>query len=218
MTRVFNRIPRAGLPIAVLILWVSALSAFAWTLPVAAAPDDAAAPTDAAQVPPAVARAMEQAGPIDPVSGKKVKAKDAPIAIFLDKVYKFEKAANLAKFRATPEQYATTNCPVSDKPVQTKDATQKSEYGGRTWYFCCSDCKAQFGASPEDYVTYRCPSCGGVALVNMKGVVTASYDGREMHFCCTHCQEAFETNPKAYFALVVPEGGDKPQAAGSSKE
>lgn len=159
--------------------------------------------------PPAVQTAIKQAGPVDPVSGKKVKAADAPIAIFLDAIYKFISAGNLAKFRAAPEQYATTHCPVSDEVVRIKDATQKTEYGGRTWYFCCGDCKTKFAAHPEDYVTYRCPSCGGVALVSMGEPVTADYDGRQMRFCCTHCKAKFDEDPAAYFGLVVPEGGVK---------
>jgi YHS domain-containing protein len=169
-----------------------------------------------AETPAAVQTAAKQAGPIDPVSGKKVKAADAPLAIFLDTVYKFQSAANLAKFRAAPERYATTHCPVSDEEVRIKDAPAKTQYGGRTWYFCCSDCKAKFEEHPANYVTYRCPSCGGVALVSMEGSVTAAYDGREMRFCCTHCQEKFDVNPAAYFALVVPEGGISEAPGGSA--
>jgi YHS domain-containing protein len=163
-------------------------------------------------VSPAVQTAIKQAGPVDPVSGKKVKAADAPIAIFLDSVYKFGSAENLAKFRAAPEKYATTHCPVSDEPVRIKDATQKTNHGGRTWYFCCADCKVKFDAKPADYVTYRCPACGGVALVSMEGSITGDYDGREMRFCCSHCKAKFDEDPAAYFGLVVPEGG----AAGDS--
>lgn len=208
-----NSIARARRLIAALLLAAAAIPASARFLPAVSA-----APAEQSQIPPAIAKAMEQAGPEDPVSGKKVKSKNPPIAIFLDKVYKFEKAANLAKFRAAPEQYATTTCPVSDKVVRIKDATQKTQYGGRTWYFCCGDCKGQFEASPADYVTYRCPSCGGIALAGMEGSVTATYDGREMRFCCTHCQEAFEVNPAEYFALVVPEGGDKSPGAAPAKK
>lgn len=157
--------------------------------------------------PPAVQTAIKQAGAVDPVSGKKVKAADAPIAIFLDTIYKFGSAENLAKFRAAPERYATTHCPVSDVEVRIKDATQKTKYAGRTWYFCCADCKVKFEANPGDYVTYRCPACGGVALASMEGSVTAVYDGREMRFCCNDCKEKFDEDPAAYFAPVVPEGG-----------
>jgi YHS domain-containing protein len=173
-----------------------------WVMQAASTPQSIAT-----QIPPAVLTAAKQAGPMDPVSGKKVKSAEAPIAIFLDAVYRFESAANLAKFRAAPEKYATTRCPVSDQAVRIKDAAEKSEYGGRTWYFCSAGCKGKFDDTPADYVTYRCPSCGGIAPVSMGNPVRANYDGREMRFCCDHCKAAFDVDPAAYFKLVVPEGG-----------
>jgi YHS domain-containing protein len=195
---------RAALLVVVLagavVLSVSGLTARAPALIVPAA-------QAVAEPPAAVKTAIRQAGPIDPVSGKKVKAEDAPIAIFLDRVYKFASAANLEKFRAAPEKYASTTCPVTDDPIVIKNAPAKTVYGGRTWYFCGEECKAKFDAEPASYATYRCPSCGGIAPISMAGPVTGTYDGRGMRSCCEHCKEKFDADPEAYFRLVVPEGG-----------
>ncbi|MBM3287483.1 MAG: cadmium-translocating P-type ATPase [Candidatus Eisenbacteria bacterium] len=147
------------------------------------------------------------AAEIDPVSKKKVKDKKAPIAVFLDKVYKFASVENLAKFRAAPEQYATTTCPVSGKDVRIADAKAKTQWGGRTWYFCCATDKEAFEKEPEKYATYRCPACGGIAPISMGSPAVGTYEGSELRFCCGGCKEAFEEAPEAYFSSLVPEGG-----------
>ena len=39
---------------------------------------------------------------------------------------------------------------VCGMTVDTKTAISK-EYGGKTYYFCCNDCKKQFEANPDKY-------------------------------------------------------------------
>ncbi len=93
----------------------------------------------------------KDSGPaVDPVSGKKVTAEEAPEAIFLDTLFRFESAENLAKFRAEPEKYATVACPVSGEPVRIRDAKVKTVSSGRTWYFCCGDCIKKFEEDPRE--------------------------------------------------------------------
>jgi YHS domain-containing protein len=43
--------------------------------------------------------------------------------------------------------------PVCGMEVDEKDAAGSSEYKGRTYYFCCEDCKKQFDQHPEQYVS-----------------------------------------------------------------
>ena len=42
------------------------------------------------------------------------------------------------------------NCPVCDMAVDPKTAP-KSEYKGRTFYFCSTECKATFQKQPDKY-------------------------------------------------------------------
>lgn len=41
--------------------------------------------------------------------------------------------------------------PVCAMEVEEKTASQKLNYGGRTYYFCSKDCKREFEENPEDY-------------------------------------------------------------------
>lgn len=43
-------------------------------------------------------------------------------------------------------------CPVSGEPVQDLQSAPKSEYKGKTYYFCCPACKPKFDKDPEKYV------------------------------------------------------------------
>jgi YHS domain-containing protein len=143
---------------------------------------------------------------VDPVSGNKVTAEEAPEAVFLDTLFRFESAENLAKFRAEPEMYATVACPVSGEPVRIRDAKAKMAHAGRTWYFCCNDCVKKFEKNAAKYVTIRCPVSGEVVL--MADATKASVEGRDVYFCCGGCKPAFERHAARLFGMIVPEGGD----------
>ncbi len=43
-------------------------------------------------------------------------------------------------------------CPVTGKPVKDLNSAPKSEYKGKTYYFCCPSCKEKFDKDPEKYV------------------------------------------------------------------
>lgn len=176
------------------IVCLAALLAFAWT---------------AAAMEMGVASLAKKARESDPVSGKKVKAKEAPIAVYLDNVYKFESVENLAKFKAAPEKYAVVECPVSKEPVRVRDAKAKSMHGDRTWYFCCNDCKGKFDKEPAKYETYLCLACGMTSLVNDSYTVSGTVEGRSLHFCCGDCRKQVEQGAAAFLSLIVPEGGVK---------
>jgi YHS domain-containing protein len=142
----------------------------------------------------------------DPVSGKKVMVEDAPEAVFLDTLFRFESVENLAMFRTAPEKYATVACPVSGEPVRIRDAKVKTVADGRTWYFCCGDCIKKFEKNPGKYVTIRCPVSGETVL--KKDAAKATIEGKDVYFCCMGCKPAFERNEAKIAAMMVPEGGD----------
>lgn len=149
----------------------------------------------------------KDAGPaMDPVSGQKVTAEDAPEAVFLDTLFRFESAEDLAKFRVEPEKYATVACPVSGEPVRIRDAKAKTVAEGRTWYFCCNDCVKKFEKDPAKYLTIRCPVSGEVVL--KKDAAKATIEGKDVYFCCMGCKPAYERNIAKIAAMMIPEGGD----------
>jgi YHS domain-containing protein len=157
--------------------------------------------------------ARNGAGPTDPVTGEKVTALDAPVAVFLDRPYRFASQASLERFRARPEEYATTTCPVSDDPVRLREAKLHATYRGRTWYFCCPDCPPSFAADPARYITYRCPTCGMTALRAEATTVTRVFEGADLAFCCQDCLRRFEPQAARFLAVLVPEtvgGGSGP--------
>lgn len=151
---------------------------------------------------------------VDPVSGKKVSAEDAPEAIFLDTLFRFESPENLTKFRADPEKYATVACPVSGEPVRIRDAKVKTTHSGRTWYFCCGDCIKKFEKKPAKFETIRCPVSGEV--VPLSEAHKATIEERDVYFCCAGCVPAFERNATKLFGMMVPEGGDAKAAPAST--
>ncbi len=59
----------------------------------------------------------------------------------------------------------TVVCPVSGKEIKKSEAKASYEYEGKTYYFCCPNCKEAFMKSPEKYTqkkaemkeVYTCP-------------------------------------------------------------
>ncbi len=45
-----------------------------------------------------------------------------------------------------------TKDPVCGMDVDPKTATEKSEYQGKTYYFCSAGCKKSFDKEPQKYV------------------------------------------------------------------
>lgn len=65
----------------------------------------------------------------------------------------------------------TVTCPVTGKVMKKAEAGASAELDGKTYYFCCEDCKAKFlkdlaaflKAKTEAQAAYVCPMCKGVA-------------------------------------------------------
>ena len=49
--------------------------------------------------------------------------------------------------------HETMKDPVCGMEVTYETAQARSEYDGRTYYFCSLDCKEQFDQNPEQYIT-----------------------------------------------------------------
>ena len=44
-------------------------------------------------------------------------------------------------------------CPVMKTWILQSEAADKTEYNGKTYYFCCDGCKEKFLAEPEKYIS-----------------------------------------------------------------
>ncbi|WP_440946778.1 YHS domain-containing protein [Methanosarcina sp. T3] len=49
----------------------------------------------------------------------------------------------------------TRKDPVCDMDVVERDVEYKSDYRGRTYYFCSYDCMKRFQDDPEKYLSFR---------------------------------------------------------------
>ena len=47
--------------------------------------------------------------------------------------------------------------PVCGMPVAAAAASPQADFGGRTWYFCCTHCREQFLAEPHKYAAAAAP-------------------------------------------------------------
>jgi Cu+-exporting ATPase len=50
---------------------------------------------------------------------------------------------------------ATVKDPVCGMNVDPDKAAGQSEFEGRTYYFCCQDCKQMFDQDPTNYVSQQ---------------------------------------------------------------
>ncbi len=45
-----------------------------------------------------------------------------------------------------------SRCTVSGEEIVVEETSPRSEYQGKTYYFCCSGCKKRFDADPAKYL------------------------------------------------------------------
>ncbi|GGA51627.1 heavy metal translocating P-type ATPase [Dyella nitratireducens] len=107
--------------------------------------------------------------------------------------------------------------PICGMSVETVDAQHRSEYAGKSFYFCCAGCKAKFDAEPGRYtqpassmtvmntkpahahheVTAKDPVCG----MTVDPAATphhVEHDGHAYHFCAAGCKQKFLADPAKY--------------------
>lgn len=61
----------------------------------------------------------------------------------------------LAAFSGLLQAEDTVRCPVNGKSFKKSDAEGKTEYEGKTYYFCCPGHKDMFSKNPEKYLEKR---------------------------------------------------------------
>jgi YHS domain-containing protein len=106
-----------------------------------------------------------------------------------------------------PQDRNTVKDPVCGMSVKPADARFKSEYQGKTYYFCSEGCKQKFDKEPARYAapkqsgqaeqSARDPVCG--MTVNPAGAKFKSeYQGKTYHFCSEGCKQKFDKEPARY--------------------
>lgn len=105
---------------------------------------------------------------------------------------------------------AAVTCPVTGLVVKNVKTAPKAVYQGKTYYFCCSDCKAKFEKNPAKYVKSsqtKQSKAGGGFICPVMGTRVASiadaagksvYKGKVYYFCCPECKPKFDKNPEKY--------------------
>ena len=107
--------------------------------------------------------------------------------------------------------------PICKMTVDEKTAKFKSEYKGKTYYFCAPGCKKKFEAAPATFLV-KAPAQSAAAqpaaeparvkdpVCGMKGdevdaraeKLTSEYQGKTYCFCNENCKKQFVANPAKY--------------------
>jgi YHS domain-containing protein len=97
-------------------------------------------------------------------------------------------------------------------------AGRKFENKGKTYYFCCDDCKMKFQANPAAYLKGESGMTQSMAQSNPKVAVAkdpvcgmdvdpaeakaagriSHYQGKTYYFCVDSCKTSFDKNPGKY--------------------
>ncbi|GLQ90003.1 heavy metal translocating P-type ATPase [Dyella flagellata] len=104
--------------------------------------------------------------------------------------------------------------PICGMGVNPLDAKHRSDYAGKTFYFCCAGCKAKFDAEPARHAqaapprmnmhghshagaTVKDPVCG-MTVDPAATTHHAEHDGHTYHFCAASCRQKFVAEPALY--------------------
>ena len=128
----------------------------------ARAPAPNAAVTDSEQDPaPATAVTDTERGPAPAAAGMDTEPDPAPAAAVTDTAGDPAPAAAVADTASDPAPAAAVSAaerdPVCGMPVAAAAASPQADFGGRTWYFCCTHCREQFLAEPHKYAAAAAP-------------------------------------------------------------
>lgn len=118
------------------------------------------------------AGAVKHIAIVCPVTGEAVaNPKSAPKSVYKGRTYYFCHAECKAKFDKNPARYIKPAavqakrgfvCPVMGTHVDDiAKAAGKSVYKGKTYYFCCPQCKPKFDKNPAKYVKAVAPKTAG---------------------------------------------------------
>jgi P-type Cu+ transporter len=121
----------------------------------------------------------------------------------------------------------TARDPICGMDVDTATAKHRSEYDGKTFYFCCGGCRAKFDAEPARYAqakpvvlamqskslyvlpaqgTAHAPEVTKLAIDPVCGMTVdpamtphrAEHNGHAHYFCAASCRQKFIANPDMY--------------------
>ncbi len=142
---------------------------------------------------------------------------------------------------AEQEAAEMVKCPVSGKEIKKSEAKATYEYNGKTYYFCCENCKETFLRNPDKYALQGSesheghmhsyhqenemvvdPVCG-MQLKKEEAEISYQYNGKTYYFCMEGCKDKFVKNPEQYVNIdkafvtcpVSGEEFDVSKAAGS---
>lgn len=141
-------------------------------------------------------------GPVYLCCGGCEKAYKADPAKYADKV-KVQRTALAAMNRVQ------VNCPVSGKPVSSKQFIEKD---GKKVSFCCADCKGayekdsvKYAAKLENSYTYQtiCPVMDDEIVPS---IFVETTDGRKVYVCCRGCTNKLVDKPEKYLSKLEEQG------------
>jgi len=116
--------------------------------------------------------------------------------------------------------------PVCGMTVDPSTAAGKSEFHGKTYYFCSKSCKERFDGTPEAFVALTAPAAQkraetdpvcGMEVAPSKAAASAVHDGRTFHFCSKGCEAKFHADPRKYLATTKVTQEQRPQTASSTE-
>lgn len=137
-------------------------------------------------------------------------------------------AKNMPAKPAAAKKPMSAVCPVLgvNIPDVSKAPGGSAVYKGKTYYFCCKNCKAKFLKEPEKYigktqakpakktVSAICPVMGTqIPDVTKAPGGSAVYKGKTYYFCCKGCKPAFLKNPEKYIKKM--QEAEKKEKAGT---
>lgn len=119
----------------------------------------------------------------------------------------------------------TVTCTVGGKTMKKSEAKASVEYKGKTYYFCCDNCKAAFLKEPEKYASGKAtgehmheqaeateehmhspgeedgtvvdPVCG-MKIKKSEAKATVEHNGKKYYFCMQEDAEKFKADPEKY--------------------
>jgi P-type Cu+ transporter len=115
--------------------------------------------------------------------------------------------AGLAAAPGLPQDRDAVKDPVCGMNVKPADAKFRSEYQGKTYYFCSESCKRNFDREPSRYAApgpsskpeqpATDPVCG-MTVKPADAKFKSVYKGRTYYFCSQGCKLKFDKDPAAY--------------------
>jgi len=98
---------------------------------------------------------------------------------------------------------------VCGMAVDHSKAAGRSEFHGKTYFFCSKSCKETFDRNPEPFVGLTAPAAEkgpeidpvcGIEVAPSKAAASVVHDERIFYFCSKGCEAKFRADPPKYLA------------------